>query len=695
MGIFDGQPKQALTPAEQYAQDDAMRAAYEQSKVAGQPVHNGAVLGAPATDQQMADKGYDVPIPGSPPPDAPTFPGVPGSGEAGQNAADGTRLAMALRKSIFQRMPVGGAPAGVVQGPGEDYSREGGAHGKSDWEDTFVTKPAQIEQAMMEGADVEGQYGKAKEDYYKRLQSSQGDELAILQSRRIAHQQEIEAQQAKIQQATESYSNDLADRGQFWKNPLHIVGAIGAAMMALGSGGPTIGVKLINDAVTADFNERKQLANMHLGELRSNLGSYRQIAGDKELGDRLALAESLRVAVMEGDRIAAQFQGPAAKAKWAAVAKETNAQRQILMMNMYHQGVYQPAGVVDPRIAAANKAAGKALGPGAGYSPFAGAGMASVGSSGGQAQPGAMGGQGVPGALQERSGASSGQGQPANPGVYGGSISKEVIDAAERRAPGAGRQAQAEMDEIAQRIWSVSRGNPATFNDKMEAFQQKQEDDIKGIAVAAQPIVAKINGYRRLGDDIGLIKVMADRLHTDPDSLLGSGTSAIMGKEFMAKYRDTMHLLGNTDPAKANKYATEVQETENAVERFKQVLAGNQNTYIHDKSGGNVSANENLRMKEYLRQGFRGISAFHDNESKLAQAEFDNATNSAAHPVSGTLYRAQMGMGSASLDRKGISGPETGEMNSAQEAGLQSKRDADEGARQQRIQKAIQNAKGR
>ncbi len=683
MGIFDGKPRQALTPAEQYAQDDAMKTAYEQSRVAGQPVHSGAVLGAPVTDQALADKGYDVPIPGSEPPPVPTFPGVPGSSEAGQNAAEGTDVALALRKGIFQRMPVGGAPAGVVQGPGEDYSREGGAHGKSDWEDTFVTKPAQIERAMMEGADVEGQYGQAKSDYYKRLQKSQGDELAILQSRRIAHQQEIEAQQANIQQATESYSNDLADRGQFWKNPLHIVGAIGAAMMALGSGGPTIGVKLINDAVTADFNERKQLANMHLGELRSNLGSYRQIAGDKELGDRLALAESLRVAVMEGDRIAAQFQGPAAKAKWAAVAKETNAQRQVLMMNMYHQGVYQPAGVVDPRIADANKAAGKALGPGIGYTPFAGPGTASGGASGGQGQSGAGGSQSY----------SAGP-TAAKPGVFGGGISPEVLAAAEARAPGSGRQAQAEHDEVAQRIWSVSRGNPATYNDKMEAFEQKQEDDIKGIAVAAQPIVAKINGYRRLGDDIGLIRVMANRLHTDPDTLLGSGSGAIMGKEFMAKYKDTMHLLGNTDPAKANKYATELQETENAVERFKQVLAGNQNTYIHDKSGGNVSANENLRMKEYLRQGFRGIVTFHDNESKLAQSEFDNATNSAAHPVSGTLYRAQMGLGAASLDRKGIRGPEDGEMNSAQTAGLQSKRDADEGARQQRIQKAIQAAKG-
>ena len=672
-------PKPKLTPAEQYAADDEMVRAYHASRNTPPPEHK-AVLGAPVTDQQMADKGYEVQINPAAPAEVPVFPGVAGSDEAGTSSAEGTEAAIDARGMAFPRMSVGMAPRGVVMGPGEDYSTQGGAHGKSDWEDTFVTKPAQIEQAVMEGAEQEGKLGEAKGDYWKRTQKAQEQEFAVLQARRLENQQQIAQQQQEIQKATERYSNDLADRGQFWKNPAHILGAISASLMALGSGGPAIGQKLINDAVNADFQQRKDLANMHLGELRSNLHSYRQIAGDREMGDKMALAESYRVAAMELERISAQFQGPIAKARAQAGIKDLLMQKQVLMMNMFNHGIFQKAEVVDPRIAAAKMAGAKGLPEGVGYTPFAVAGKPDAATSAGvgpYSQPG-----------------QSMSGQPTNPPMDHvirsliPPIPEDMKARWEARAPGSSRQVDKERMDVARRIWSVSGGNPATFNTKMEAFEAKQEDDIKGIAVAAQPLVARIDGYRRLGTDLKLIKVMADRLHTDPDTLLGNGASAILGKEFMAKYKDTIHLLGNTDPDNANKYARELQETEAAVERFKQVLAGAQNTYIHDKSGGNVSANENLRMKEYLRQGYRGILAFQDNESKLAQTEFNNATNSAAHPVSGTMYRIQMGIGSSPLDRQGIAGPDKSEVGSGKGATEAIERKAN-------VQRAIKTVKGR
>ncbi len=157
--------------------------------------------------------------------------------------------------------------------------------------------------------------------------------------------------------------------------------------------------------------------------------------------------------------------------------------------------------------------------------------------------------------------------------------------------------------------------------------------------------------------DIRLIEIMADRMHTDPDTITGEGGKNVLGGSFMAKYKDTIHALSDTDPKNANKYKRELQATEDAVESFKQALAGSQNVYIHDKSGGAVNASEMMRMTEYLRKGWRGTKTYHSLESRAANDELNNAINSSGSPASGLMYRAQMGMGSSELDRPGIPGP--------------------------------------
>ncbi len=675
MGILaPGAPKPKLTPQQQYAADDEMVRAYQASKA--EAPRQGAVLGAPATDQQMADKGYEVQIDPNAPAEPPWHPAVAAEDSAGQDATQGVIARLDAEDAIFgDGMPRAGV-AGTAQSANEDMYKVGGAHGASDWENTFVTKPKEIDAAVMETARQEGLQAEAKGDFWRRTQQNQAQELAVLQARRLERQQEIDAQQQHIQQATERYSNDLADRGQFWKNPAHIIGAIGASLMALGSGGPTIGIKLINDAVNADFQERKAMADMHLGELRSNLGSYRQIAGDKEMGDKLGLAESYRVAAMELERIGAQFQGPIAKARAQAGVKDLLMQKQVLMMKMYHDVPYQPAAIVDPRLASA-----RASSPG--YNGFGTGAKASPGATSGQSRaPGGVSGQTM-------------TGQPTNPAmdhVLRGLLDKipdDKLAAWESRSPGSSAQVERERMHVARKIWRDSGGNPAEFRHMMAAFQKSVDDDIPKISAALMPISARIGGFRRMGTDIDLIEMMAGRLKKSPDDLLGNGKAAVFGAPLMASYNDTMHTLFNgADTAGKNKYARELQETENAVERFKQLLAGNQNVYIKNQSGSAVNPTENLRNKGYLREGWRGIKVFHDNESKAAQDEYVQATNSTAHPISGTLAKISVGGNSNRLDRKGIDGPPEIDESGAQGA-IQRKADG----RQRTIQRAIEAVK--
>ncbi len=609
------------------------------------------------------------PAPVAPPPATEPFPGVAAQTESGEDNADGVDASMDMRDAIYPHdiMPVGPmGPVGVARPAYEDKYAVGGAKGADEWTNAWE-KPGEIESAITAGAEAEGQLGEAKADYWKRTQKSQDQELAALQGRRLENQQQIAQQQQHIQQATERYSNDLADRGQFWKNPAHIIGAIGASLMALGSGGPAIGQKLINDAVNADFQQRKQLADMHLGELRSNLHSYRQIAGDKEAGDKMALSESYRVAAMELERIGAQFQGPIAKAKAAEHAKQMLLQADLLRMNMFNHTLYNKAAVVDPRLAAAQAAS-------PGYTPYGGKAPSADKAPTSTSSPHSGGHMG-----SEASAPTAAAVQSGNPAAIEHVLKKlvkplspEVTARFEARSPGSSRQVERVRMANAKRAWYEAGGKPQEFHNKLAALEKEQEGEIKLIGTAAAPFIGRVGGMRRLGRDIDVMEKVAERLHTDPDTLMGEGSRNILGGSFMAKYKDVMHSLSDTDPKNANKYKRELQETENAVESFKQALAGHQNVYIHDKSGGAVNASEMLRMTEFLRKGWRGTKTYHGLESRSANDELNNAINSTGSPASGMMWKAMNGINSTELDRPGI--PATGKTN---------------------VQKAISNVRGK
>ncbi len=699
MGMFDtANPPPRLTPQQQYAQTAADEAAYAEARKRQEPTHNGTLINSAPSEQQLAEKGLGPQEAG--PADVPLYPGTKDFSEGGEDSADGTQGQLGAAANMFGTANFNNGPGNVIQPEGSNYAPVGGAEGKSDWEDTFRTKPREIEAAIMEGAKAEGDLGNAKADFYKRTQQAQQQELSVLAARRAQRQQQIDQQQQQLQAATERYSNDLSEGGYFWKNPAGILASFGAALVTLSTGQSndhSIGVKLVNEAINADFQRRKQAADYGIAGMQNNLNSYRQIAGDKDMGDKMALAESYRVAGMELERISAQFQGPIAKAKAAAIAKDLNAQRQVLMMNMYKGDIYQPVQPIDPRILAAKKAGAAGLPEGVGYTPFAGSGGASGATPGTAAAGGTAGSN--PG-VGPSSQPGMGSGGPTNPAMD--QMLKQTINISpqesadwEKRAPGSTRQIAAARLNIAREAWNQSGGNMKTFFAKRAEMETKAEEGAAKISVAMQPVVGKVNGIRRLQGDIEIMENLGKRIYGNAsdgamDKLMSTGSDAVFGKATMAKWRDQMLAMKDTDSANSSKYDREIQQTENAVERFKQLLSGSQNSYIHDKSGGNVSAPENERMQEYLRKGWRGIKGFAENESKLAQSEVSNALNAGGTPYAAILYRIGSGVSSPRLDSNGI--PRPGDISpSGAKGAIENKTDE----RQRNIQKAIKNASRR
>ena len=581
---------------------------------------------------------------GPQPTEVPPLTEIPGETGGGQSVSEGGALENLMKTGMFPRLMGPGGSGSVVMPEGQNFLPFGG---KDKWQ-TVEQRPAEIEGAIQAGAKAEEDLGNAKADFYKRQQAKQQEELAILKQRQMERAQEFELRQKQIDDATRAYTNDLADTGKYWRNPGHIISAIGAAILAAGSpGDPGIGVRIITNAVNQDYKQRQELAQMHLGELRSGLADYRKIAGDAELGDKLAYAESNRVAAMELERIGGQFQGPIARAKAAAISKELMRNYEVQMAQLHAQMIYNRAQKQDPGILAVMKATGEGTN-GVGWTPYdqkTGKPLVTA------APPNSTGPTGIP----------NGLGGKVMPG-----LSDETKQALEKRAPGVLAEYESSRNELIRRAAAASRGNPDKFNSEMERLEGDLEKDIKNVAVAAQPFVENMNGLRRLKQDMKVLELTSQRLGITPDALIGSKSDSIFSDSFMDKYHGIMRVWAAKDPANANAYQREEQAVADAVARFRQEKAGVGNAYIHANAGGNVTAGESVRMQQYLGFGWRGIQNFVDDQSQRTQAGYEGALNTAGTPAARAIYRVRQGLGSNYLDAPGISKP--GPTSSMQEA---------------------------
>ncbi len=591
--------------------------------------------------------------PPAPPVDPPVnTAGIPGGSESSMDTGEGTGAALLGRQFAFPRANIGMGAQPTVMPAYSDFTPAGGKEGEAIFKEAFVGAPGRAREAMGEVGSIEDQSAQARQKFYEAEQPRQQEAAAVVQQHRLHNQEQLMARQAQLETATKNYSNDLADRGKFWRNPGNILSAVAAVLVqaAAGHQDPTAGIRVLNNAVNADFQQRKQLADMHMGELRTNLAAYRQLAGDIEGGDLLALAESKRIAGMEIERIGAQFQGPLAKAKAKAMKAQLDQQAALGYAQFYQHYIYNKPQLQDPRLAAEYKAEGQAM-PGVGPTPLKGswapgavkgpAGVATVGK--GSGGPVGSGGE-VPKAVQR--------------GVWSNldaPMDEKTKKALNDRYPGAADQISQEREDITRRIWSTSGGDPKKFNDKMEEFERWVEGDIKEISKAAQQHVSDISGTRRLQTHMGIISAIANRTHQTENQVIEAATNQALGAGNVKAWKEMMaatRKLGGT------KEQLQDNDIEDAVAGFRQLLAGNVNAYFKITSGSAVSATEADRLKQVIANdhSWNSIQGFVADSSSRSAAALNNATNTASHPVSGTLYRLQAGVGTPKLDSKGMKG---------------------------------------
>jgi hypothetical protein len=555
----------------------------------------------------------------------------------------------------------------MVMPEGENWLPFGGLEGKEDFQDTFVNKPREIYDSIMTGAQAEADRATAAADWYKKRQGEQAQENAVLQQRRQERIAEEQAQMAKMEQATQRYADDLADRGQWWRQPGNIIAAFGAALMTLGSDDHAIGYKLINQQIQQDYSQRKALADTHLGQLQSNIAHFRQIAGDAALGDQLAQAENSRVAAMELERIGQQFQGPIAKAKAAAIAKNFLMDSQRIKAQVYAQMVYNKAHAENPAIARTVIGTGKATG-GAGYTPFGG--QPGQGPGGAPVAQGGRGG-GIPSAAP----AVAATKQVATRGE----LSDQKIHDLDRRYPGLSDRLRTARTQTIQERLAESGLNPQLFQDgmtdnqleqaigsiygqkgvveynkKMVQFRKDASEDNKVLSAAILPNAAKLGAMRSLGSDMDIIEQTAKALHTDPDTLLGTRTDQIFGPSTIKALDEFWNAGGD-----AGKHAQQKKRLSDAISRFKQLKAGAINQYFRATSGSAVSKPEEDRLNLVIKNDARwaSIRNFQTMGARDSQNELTTAKGAAKTAYSRALWDTVIGTESLPVSRVGIEAP--------------------------------------
>ena len=285
--------------------------------------------------------------------EVPVFPGTPGQMQGNEDAMAGLRAEMELDMGLM-----GGShkpPPAFYADAHEEYSGVGGKRGKELFERAYGdgpdAGPQRLQDAVRQSEAAQGQKQEAMVKFYD--QEAERATLAAAQRKAALEQdaQEMRVRQENLEQATQHYTNDLADQGKFWTNPGNIIAAISFSLMPIFSNDPAIGVKLINQAIQQDLDHRRQAATGTLGALRSNLQGYHQIVGDRQAADQLAEAEARRIAAMEVERIAAKFESPIAKAKAEAIIQDLRIKTAQGYMQAYSQAkLFQPAAKMDPEL---------------------------------------------------------------------------------------------------------------------------------------------------------------------------------------------------------------------------------------------------------------------------------------------------------------------------------------------------------
>lgn len=202
----------------------------------------------------------------------------------------------------------------------------------------------EADQAMRAGieaagkiGDVEAREADAVAQSRQAAQDRTADLYAQMQKDREEDRAAIAKRQKQLEEETDRYTADLADRGKFWRNPGNVIATIFASLSTMGGASAAQASASVDRMIQNDWQQRKDLADTRLGALRSNLEGYRRLAGDKEAGDKLALAESYKMAEYDVERVASKLGSEKAKARAEALQQALKLKHAAVFMEYYEK----------------------------------------------------------------------------------------------------------------------------------------------------------------------------------------------------------------------------------------------------------------------------------------------------------------------------------------------------------------------
>ncbi len=426
--------------------------------------------------------------------------------------------------------------------------------------------------------------------------------------------------------------------------------------MPIFSNDPTVGVKLINQAVDRDMANRQHAAQGTLGALTSNLSGYQKIAGDRQAGDLLARAEAHRIAAQEIERISLRFESPIAKKQAQIQIADQQTRAAAAQMEFNKVYIAQQAQVMTPQMEAAQ--ARGANGYRKGTMPYGGPGP-QVDPNG--AVPRGVG-AGVNGTIGDKGEIpTTANAKKVSPVAMalGNSGGATAI------ANGVMRGKVADEDGVEAMRAFYTRQGVSLFGSngpKIQAHWYEQQDKAhKELASAAEPLHADMEAFStitRLQNRMNLIEALATKNTKDPNDFVPWAIkSGLMPGSLQTQYR----VLSGGDPRLAANKAEQLEKwRQHAVDQYQQELAAAINQNRHRLSGGAVTPSEAgfLEAEINSKMPWMEQKNWLAGRSAAIQTSIDASAMKVASPLGKVLYRLEVKKrGGSSLPTANISGP--------------------------------------
>lgn len=523
----------------------------------------------------------------------------------------------------------------------EDYSSIGGPMGKPLFKKAFEEAPAAMEAASNELEKVKAQKSAEVGKVYDAEAERAAGAHAAYNSRRESDNAALMQRQDKLDQATQFYTNDLADQGKFWTNPGNIIAAISWSLLPIMGGDPTAGVKMINQAIDHDMANRQHAADQTLGALRSNLAGYHKLTEDRQAGDLLADSEARRMAANEVARIAQKFESPISQAQAKASIAELQQRSAVSRMEAFRLWVNSPAQKMAAQLHAARAqgfdgAYGEHGPPANGLNPTAPPGAAGVrGTVNGTPTTASTG--------TSKGGKVDGFSSPAVAALANASpaaMQKAII---EGRIRGSGDVAEMLRRQVAaEASVHASKGPEAVRAAKYKIVMERADEGRKQAPelVTLAPRIVVIGNMQA---SIDRVERSMAAVGQNPRQYLDSAR-AYLPSDWVDRYEK--YKVRSATPGAKGSAEEAAQIHAQAKVIFREQMHAMVNTYIHENAGGAVSADEAKRMDSVINPDvtMAELKDFVQRQSKAAKFT-ESAAIRKMNPIAQLLYLQSVGKG--------------------------------------------------